>query len=162
MSEQVSLVRLYLLRGAYFVNFVFLGSQVWPEIIGGDRVWESMPGVAFSFWAALSALSVLGLRYPLAMLPVLFLQLFYKVVYLLAVGLPLEVGPDQEMSIMSVFISGVVMDLVVIPWPYVVARFVRSRGDRWKTSVGAQAAQLAGSELAPLSLTRESRRSHAP
>jgi hypothetical protein len=70
------------------------------------------------------------------MLPLLFLQLFYKVVYLLAVGLPLEFAPGQEVSIVSVFVSGAVMDLVVIPWPYVVARFVRARGDRWKGSVG--------------------------
>ncbi len=65
------------------------------------------------------------------MLPLLLLQLFYKVVYLLAVGLPLEFRPDQELSIVSVFIGGVVMDLVAIPWPYVVSRFARARGDRW-------------------------------
>ncbi|MGH2758489.1 MAG: hypothetical protein ACREA0_06440 [bacterium] len=137
MSEPVSLVRLYLLRLAYLVNFAFLGSQVWPEIVGGDRVWESMPGVAFSFWAALSALSALGFRYPVAMLPLLLLQLFYKVVYLLAVGLPLEIAPGQKVSILSVFVGGVVMDLVVIPWPHVVTRLVRARGDRWRGSASA-------------------------
>lgn len=131
MTGQVSLARLYLLRGMYLVNFAFLGSQVWPEILGGDRVWESMPGVAFSSWAALSALSGLGLRYPLAMLPLLFLQLFYKVVYLLAVGLPLQFAPGQEMSIVFVFVGGAVLDLIVIPWPYAVRQFVRARGDRW-------------------------------
>jgi len=36
----------------------------------------------------------------------------------------------RDLSVM--FIGGAVMDLLVIPWPHVVARFVRARGDRWK------------------------------
>src|SRR5207244_3326018 len=78
--------------------------------------------------------------YPLAMLPLLFLQVLYKVVWLLAVWLPLQsAGRAHDMSIgrlglpvlAVLFIIVVLGDLVVIPWPYVVARFVRARGDRW-------------------------------
>jgi hypothetical protein len=97
--------------------------------------------VAFSFWGALAALSGLGLRYPLAMVPVLLLQLSYKLCWLVALWLPLQfAGPADGASISwdiggldlrVVFIGGAVMDLVVIPWPYVVARFVRAHGDRW-------------------------------
>lgn len=142
MSEQVSLARLYLLRGMYLANFAFLGFGVWPRLIGLHRAYEPLPAVAFCFWAALSALSGLGLRYPLAMVPLLLLQLFYKILWILAVWLPLQfAGSVTDMSVgrldLSVmFIGGAVMDLVVIPWPYVVARFVRARGDRWKASVG--------------------------
>lgn len=142
MSEQVSLVRLYLMRGMYLGNFALLGSGIWPQLIGLHRAYEPLPAVAFCFWAALGALSGLGLRYPLAMVPLLLLQLFYKVLWILALWLPLQfAGPATDMSVgridLSVmFIGGAVMDLVVIPWPYVVARFVRARGDRWKVSVG--------------------------
>lgn len=138
MPEQVSLVRLYLLRGAYLLTFAFLAFQVWPGIIVGDRDWEPLAGIAVSLYAALSVLCVLGVRYPLAMLPLLFLQLFYKVVWLLAVGFPLQLaGRANELSIdgsdlFVPFVVVVVADLVVIPWPYVVARFVRARGDRWR------------------------------
>jgi hypothetical protein len=144
MSEQISLTRLYLLRAIYLGNFVLLGSGVWPDLIGLHRDWGPLPAVVFSFWAALAALSALGLRYPLAMLPVLFLQLSYKVVWLLAVWLPLQLaGAANEINVpgldlpggvaLSVpFIVGTVLDLVVIPWPYVLARFVRARGDRWR------------------------------
>lgn len=135
MSEQVSLVRLYLLRGAYLFIFVVIGSAAWFGIVVRDH--EPLAGVAVSFWAALAALAGLGVRYPLAMLPLLFLDVVYKVVWLLAVGLPLRfAGPAtpllsaRQMSI--VFIGAVVLILVVIPWPYVVARFVRAQGDRWK------------------------------
>lgn len=142
MPEQVSRVRLHLLRGMYLANFVLLGFAVWPKLIGLHRAYEPLSAVAFCFWAALGALSGLGLRYPLAMLPLLLLQLFYKVLWILAVWFPLQfAGPVTDVSVgrldLSVmFIGGAVVDLVVIPWPYVVARFVRARGERWKVSAG--------------------------
>lgn len=137
MSEQVSLARLYLLRAMYVGNLALLGFGVWPKLIGLHRAYGPLPAVAFCFWAALAALSGLGIRYPLAMVPLLLLQLFYKVLWILAVWLPLQfAGPATGMSVgrldLSVmFIGGALMDLVAIPWPYVVARFVRARGDRW-------------------------------
>ena len=145
VSEQVSLSRLYLLRAMYLGNLALLGSGVWPELVGLHRAWEPLPAVALSFWAALAALSGLGLRYPLAMLPLLFLQLLYKAVWLLAVWLPLQVaGPTTAVTVPGldlpggvglsvVFIVGVALDLVVIPWPCVVERFVKARGDGWRS-----------------------------
>jgi len=131
VSERVPLARLYVLRGMYLLNFALLGHDVWPRIIHHDQLWDPLSGVAFSFWAALSALSGLGLRYPLAMLPLLFLQLFYKAVWLLAVARPLHfAGSAKEMS--TVFAVGLVLDLVAIPWPYALTHFVKGRGDRWR------------------------------
>src|SRR5271165_3169952 len=89
MSNDVSTFRLYLMRFLYLLNFVLLGLDVWPAIINHVGAWDPVRGVAFSFWAALSALSALGLRYPLKMLPLLLLQLLYKSVWLTAVALPL-------------------------------------------------------------------------
>ena len=71
MYEETSTFRLYLMRLLYLLNFVLLGSSVWPAIFNHAGEWDPVKGVAFSFWAALSALSVLGLRYPLKMLPLL-------------------------------------------------------------------------------------------
>jgi hypothetical protein len=73
MSEETSTFRLYLMRLLYLLNFVLLGLEVWPVMINHPGAWDPVKGVAFSFWAALSALSVLGLRYPLKMLPLLLL-----------------------------------------------------------------------------------------
>ena len=130
-ASGVSLVRLYVLRAMYVLNLVVLGSDVWPSIILSAKVWDPTPGVAISFWAALSALSCLGLRYPLAMLPLLFLQLSYKAVWLLAVARPLHfAGSAKEMT--TVFVVGLVLDVIVIPWPYVWAHYVKARGDRWR------------------------------
>ncbi len=135
MSEEVSIFRLYLMRLLYVGNFVFLGLDVWPELIKhtlhNTAAWDPVRGVAFSFWAALSALSVFGIRYPLKMLPLLLLQLVYKSIWLIAVYLPLR-SAGQSTELTKVMVIGVVVDLIVIPWPYVLATYVKKRGDRWR------------------------------
>lgn len=133
MSEEVSTFRLYLLRAAYLLNFVGLGLIVWPQIINHQGTWDPLHGVAFSFWAALSTLMGLGVRYPLKMLPLLLVQLFYKSVWLIAVALPLW-SDGHPTSLTRIFVIPVVVDLIVIPWPYVLANYVKLRGDRWRSS----------------------------
>ena len=132
VSEEASTFRLYLMRLLYLINFALLGHDVWPSIIHHAGAWDPLHGVAFSFWAALSALSGLGLRYPLKMLPLLFLQLFYKVVWLIAVGAPLW-SAGQTTGLLTAMAVGVPIDLVVIPWPYVLTNYVKKPGDRWKS-----------------------------
>jgi hypothetical protein len=106
-------------------------ATVWPEIINHAGVWDPVKGVAWSFWAALSGTSGLGLRYPLKMLPLLLIQLTYKSIWLVAVALPLRwVG--QSSNLTSVFLIGVAFDLIAIPWPYVFAQYVQKPGDRWR------------------------------
>lgn len=131
MSEEASTFRLYLMRLLYLGNLVFLGLDVWPRLINHVGAWDPVKGVAFSFWAALSALSGLGIRYPLKMLPVLLLQLLYKSIWLIAVYLPLR-SAGQSTDLTKVMVMGVVADLIVIPWPYVLATYVKNRGDRWR------------------------------
>lgn len=85
----VSSRRLLALRTVYLLNFVGLGALAWPAVLGPDQPPGLIEGVAFSFWAALSLLMGLGLHYPLGMLPLLFIQLLYKIVWLAAVAFPL-------------------------------------------------------------------------
>ena len=132
---EVSAVRLYLMRSLYLLNFVWLGLTVWPAIIHPARPFAPLDGVAFSFWAALSTLCGLGLRYPLRMLPLLMLQLLYKAIWLLAVALPLSsAGPldSAATDLTKTFVGGVVVDLLVIPWVYVLANYVKKPGDSWR------------------------------
>jgi hypothetical protein len=86
VGEKVTRLRLYLMRAVYLLTFVGVGSQVWPAVIAPEKPWDPLPGVAMSFWAAYTVLMGLGIRYPLQMVPLLLLQLFYKSVWLLAVA----------------------------------------------------------------------------
>ena len=123
--------RLYLMRLLYLLNFVMLGLSVWPEIINHAGAWDPVKGVAFSFWAALSVLSGLGLRYPLKMLPLLLLQLLYKSIWVIAIALPLW-SAFRSVELTRIMAMGAVVDLIVIPWPYVIANYVKKPGDRWR------------------------------
>jgi hypothetical protein len=47
------------------------------------------------------------------------------------VWLPLRsAGISTDLT--KVMAIGVVVDLIVIPWPYVLANYVKKRGDRWR------------------------------
>jgi len=135
MSDELSTLRLNLMRGVYLLTFVGVGIQVWPELINPGKQWDPMYGVAFSFWAAYSALMGLGVRYPLTMLPLMILQLFYKSVWLIAVALPLSSAGQFDAAangLTKVFVAAVVADLIAIPWPYVMAHYVRRPAERWR------------------------------
>ena len=130
MANEVSILRLSALRGMYLLNSILLGVGVVVEFARRQEPWDPIRGVAFSFWAALAILSTLGIRYPLAMLPLLFMQLLYKTVWLLAVYLPLRAaGRSSDLAVS--FVVTIVLDIAVIPWSHVVAQYIRRPGDRW-------------------------------
>jgi hypothetical protein len=131
MRTEPSTFRLYLMRVLYFLNLVLLGSDVWPALIRHEGTWDPVKGVAYSFWGALSILSLLGLRYPLQMLPLLFMQLTYKTIWLVAVALPLR-SAGISTGLTKVMLIGAIVDVVVIPWPHVFANYVKKPGDRWR------------------------------
>ena len=85
--NEVSLVRLYALRATYLLIVVGLGIEIWPGIIHHEKPWELMQGVVNCVLAAVSLLALLGLRYPLQMLPLLFFEMVWKSIWLIVVAL---------------------------------------------------------------------------
>jgi len=131
---EVSTLRLYLMRGLYLLIAVGLGSMIWPGIIHHAKPWTHMQGVANALLAALSALALVGVRYPLQMLPLLLFELLWKTIWVLAVGLPLYSTNQLDANTaetMKACLMGVVLCPLVIPWRYVVANYFKKPGDRW-------------------------------
>src|SRR6266852_9002246 len=131
----VSTFRLYLLRAMYLLIVVGLGSEIWPGIIHHAKAWDLMHGVASSLLAAISVLAALGIRYPLQMLPLLLFELLWKAIWLLAIALPLWSANQLDadtMETVKACLMGIVLVPIVIPWPYVLAQYVKKPGDRWK------------------------------
>jgi hypothetical protein len=125
---QVSTVRLHVLRAFYLLNFVGLGFMAWPAVISPSKPFGLIDGVAFSFWAAFGALMGLGVLHPLKLLPLAMLQLLYKLVWLAAVALPIYQAGNWDARATSFagnFIVPVIVDLLVIPWGYVLAEYFR-------------------------------------
>src|SRR5688572_26264721 len=80
MSE-VSTVRLYLLRAMYTFMFVGLAIFKWPGILNPPPALSNSGTVVGSVLGAISLLAVLGIRYPVKMLPLLFFELLWKVIW---------------------------------------------------------------------------------
>ncbi len=132
-SEQVgvkspSKFRLTIMRGLYLLTFIGLAFQAWEYLLFPGEQIDYITGVAFSFWATYATLMGLGVRYPLKMLPLLFLQLMYKATWVLTVYLPMKssgtITPVAE-SFYWICITAVVLDILVIPWGYFWNAYVR-------------------------------------
>ena len=127
-NQEVGTFRQQLMRLVYLLTAVGVGPQAWSSLLTPATPWDSLRGVAFSFWAAYATLMILGLWNPLKMVPLLLLQLFYKSVWLLAVALPLaQAGPLEPgaAQMVRIFVIAVVVDLIAIPWPYVFRHYIR-------------------------------------
>jgi len=80
-------------------------------------------GVTASVYAAFGIVSVLGLRQPLKFVPILCLQLTYKIVWLLLVIVPMLMAgrlPGHGPLMIAIFASYIVGDLIAIPFWYVL------------------------------------------
>ncbi|GLQ46322.1 hypothetical protein GCM10007862_13730 [Dyella lipolytica] len=136
MSE-ISAFRLYVLRAAYALIAVGLALMVWPKLIQHTSEWALKDGDTFGLLAGIQVLAMLGVRYPVKMLPLLFFELTWKSIWLLTIALPLwranQIDPGTADSIQAC-VFGVVISVIAIPWRYVWAKFVRESGDSWRWS----------------------------
>jgi len=132
--NEVSLFRLYLLRALYLLVVVGLGITVWPGIFHHDKSWELMEGVVNCMLAAFSALSLLGLRYPLQMLPLLLWELVWKSIWLIVIALPLWSAGTMDESTWATASACLIVVIFpfVIPWRFVFSNYVKKRGERWR------------------------------
>ena len=129
---EVSLLRLYLLRAAYLLLVVGLGSLIVPEILSHAL---ASRGVIPSLLGAVWLLAFLGLRYPLQMLPLLMFEFAWKLIWMVAYGLPQWSAGQAPPTFGEDFASigfGVVLMPLVIPWGYVYRRYVKQSGERWR------------------------------
>jgi len=82
-------------------------------------------GVFGSVYAAFGLLSFLGLRSPLKFAPVLLLQLCYKSIWFIGVLVPLLIAshfPAYGMTLVIIFATYIVGDLIAIPFTYVFSK----------------------------------------
>lgn len=130
----VSLPRLYLLRGLYAFIVVGLAFFIWPDLIRHGRPWTVANSVVHCMLAAFSLMCLLGLRYPLAMLPVLLWEMLWKFLWLGIVAFPAwragTLGGDMARTAFECIF--VLIIPAALPWRYVVAQYVKKAGERWR------------------------------
>jgi hypothetical protein len=132
--NEVSLFRLYVLRALYLFIVVGLGFYLWPGILDPNKHWELMQGEVSCMLAAFSLLCIVGLRYPLQMLPVLLWEVTWKTLWLVLVPLPQwmagRLDPSLGPTIFAISLVGLVY--LAIPWRYVYVHYVKAAAERWQ------------------------------
>lgn len=135
-KTEVSTLRLYLLRGMYLLIAVGLGCTIWPLILFAPHNTTDAKTVVRAMLGALSLMSLLGVRYPLQMLPILLFEFVWKTLWVVVFALPLVLRNQMDNSGWEDFkacMMGVVLVPIVVPWKYVFERYIRAPGDRWRS-----------------------------
>ena len=111
----------------------------WPAFVANAGSWTLSQGVVECMLLAMSLLALLGLRYPVKMLPILLFESMWKLTWFAVVALPQLVGDRMDAATTELFAKNlwVVIILAVIPWGYVARQYLAAPGDRWR---GAPAA----------------------
>ena len=91
-----------------------------------------------SVLGAFALLALVGIRYPIKMLPLLFFEFVWKVIWVVALGLPLLLsgGLDPNVSFGGTetlinCLLGIVLVPLVTPWGYVLQQYLKVPGDWW-------------------------------
>jgi hypothetical protein len=125
--EGVRRINIYLLRLVYILMFFVLGKDTWTHILTHQGPWEPTNAVAWCVWTAFATLAGLGIIRPLKMLPILLLEIFYKVLWLIIVAYPLwskgALAGSPAEGTASAFLW-VILPIVAVPWTYVFATYI--------------------------------------
>ena len=131
-SGDVTLLRLNVLRATYLLLVLGIGGMILPVLISHELMAR---GVIPSLIGGVGLLAILGLRYPLKMLPLLLFEFTWKTVWLLDFGLPQWLAGQRPPTFAEDIFAiglGVILMPLVIPWGYVWRNFVKAPGDRWR------------------------------
>ena len=133
-DQELSTRRLNFMRCGYAFMGVGLAIVKWPILVQNVSALPLFEGVVACLLTGMSLLAFLGLRYPVAMLPILLFEVTWKVIWIAAVALPHLVADDIDAATGEVLFncSFVVVIIAVIPWRYVWKRYVRTPGDAWR------------------------------
>jgi len=125
--EGVRPIHIYLLRLVYILMFFVLGKETWTQILTHKGPWDPTSAVAWCVWTAFATLAGLGIIRPLKMLPILLLEIFYKVLWLVIVAYPLwskgKLQGSSAEDITSAFLW-VMLPIVAVPWGYVFSNYI--------------------------------------
>lgn len=128
--------RINVMRIGYAVMGLGLAATKWPQLIGRSEPWPLYEGVSTYLLVAMGLLALLGLKYPVTMLPILLFESLWKLMWLAGVAVPLWLGDgmDPATSEVASAILWVVIVIAVTPWRYVASEYVTRPGAAWRTS----------------------------
>ena len=138
--QPLSTLRLSVMRALYLLLAVGLGLTIWPSIIAPAQAVADVKTVVRALLGAIAVGALLGIRYPLQMLPVLLFELLWKVIWVFAFALPAwQHGNLDAYAAQTLFecLPALVLVPLAIPWGYFMQRYIRAPSDPWRHQRGA-------------------------
>lgn len=124
--------RLNAMRGGYLLMGVGLAIVKWP-LLPQAQTLPLYEGVVLCMLTAMSLLALLGLRYPVKLIPLLLLESLWKLLWLGIVAVPVlasdGVGPEMRDVVVSCSLVAII--IAVTPWHHVWRTYAVARGDAW-------------------------------
>ncbi len=133
-DASVSLLRLNILRAYYAFMALGTAAVFWPSLLNHSHAWGIERGAQYSLLAALSPLALLGLRYPLKMMPIIFYEFGWKALWFVFIVAPLYAADRMTDDVWAnVFACGIAVILtpLVLPWRHVWHSYFASDGEPW-------------------------------
>lgn len=118
--------RINTMRFLFLLMATFMGSFVWYRILFQSADQPLQWGLAKSMLGALALMSLLGVRYPLQMLPLMLYEIAWKTIWLTLIALPAWLSGKWNLEFQGLFNDciGIVIAYFIVPWRYVWARYV--------------------------------------
>ena len=123
----VALWRINAMRFLFLLMAVIMGGMfVWPQLLFESADWDVMRGLAKSMLAALAVMSLLGVRYPLQMLPLMLYEMLWKSVWIILIAGRAWMAGKWNADIEGLFYDciGIIIAFFIVPWRYIWARYV--------------------------------------
>ena len=131
----VSLLRLNLLRAYYALIGFGTAATFWPDLVSHTPDWGIRADAQYSLLAALSPLALLGLRYPLAMLPIVIYEFVWKALWFAFVAGPLFFADRMTDGVWSNVVAcgvAIVLTPFVVPWRWLWRTGATAPAERWR------------------------------
>jgi hypothetical protein len=125
--DGVPKINIYVLRLMFFLMIIFLGKASWTHIFTFKGNWIPESAMAWCIWASYSVLAILGIIHPLKMLPIVMLEIFYKLLWLIIVAYPLwksnQLTGSSAEGMTNAFLW-VLLPIIAMPWKYFFRKYV--------------------------------------
>jgi hypothetical protein len=131
---ELPLRRLNLMRVGYaFMGFGLVAFK-WPLLVTHPDPWPLYEGVETCLLVGMSVLALLGLRYPVRLLPILLFECVWKLIWLSVVAVPQLAAGTMDAATRAVMLNCLlaVVVVAVVPWRHVWRQYVTAKGDRWR------------------------------
>lgn len=119
--------RINAMRFLFLLMAIVMGGLfVWPQLLFESADWDVMRGLAKSMLAALALMSLLGVRYPLQMLPLMLYEIAWKTIWIVLIAGRAWLAGKWTADIEGLFYDciGIIIAYFIVPWRYVWARYV--------------------------------------